>query len=160
MQPIEPTNERMRVVLDVLVVPRQYAPEVCMLRMVDRLDDEAVVAREVEERAGFACSRQREYVSAGALESGSSMAGMGWRVGSDGFSRGRHVQTQSAIRNLRTCPTIHRSAHTIPIGRSQFRRHETNRLPDEDNGCPSPARSTYTRIPAAFQEYAADDKRK
>ena len=41
----------MGIALHVLVVLLQYPSEELVFRVVDRLDDEAVVAREVEERA-------------------------------------------------------------------------------------------------------------
>ena len=43
----------MGIVLHVLIVLLQDPTEELVLVVVDRLDDEAVVAREVEERAGF-----------------------------------------------------------------------------------------------------------
>jgi hypothetical protein len=54
VEAVEAREERVRVLPHVLVVLREHAPEELVLRVVDRLDDEAVVAREVEERAGLA----------------------------------------------------------------------------------------------------------
>ena len=44
----------MRIVAHVLVVLLQYSSEEFVLGVMDRLDDEAVVAREVEKGTGFA----------------------------------------------------------------------------------------------------------
>lgn len=54
MQPVKAREQRVRIRLDVVVVVLQDRPQELMLVVVDRLDDEAVVAREVEEGAGFA----------------------------------------------------------------------------------------------------------
>lgn len=54
VEAVESREERVRIVLDVLVVLLEDAPEELVLRVPDRLDDEAVVAREVEERARLA----------------------------------------------------------------------------------------------------------
>ena len=54
MQTVEPRQQRVRVLLDVRMIQREYAPEELVLVVVDRLDDEAVVPREIKERAGFA----------------------------------------------------------------------------------------------------------
>ena len=50
----------MRVILHMLIIPRQNPAEVRMFGMMDGLDDKPIVAREVEERARFACSRAKE----------------------------------------------------------------------------------------------------
>ena len=47
----------MRVLLDVVVVLPQDSPKKLVLVVMDRLDDEPIVAREVEERARFTYSR-------------------------------------------------------------------------------------------------------
>lgn len=59
MQPIKPTQQRMRVLLDVLVILLQDLPKKLVFRVVDGLDDEAVVAAEIEERARLA--RRAEF---------------------------------------------------------------------------------------------------
>lgn len=54
VQAIEARQERVRVLLHVLVVVLQDLAQELVLRVADRFDDEAVVAREVEERAALA----------------------------------------------------------------------------------------------------------
>jgi hypothetical protein len=54
MQSVKPRDERMRVLLDVLVVVLEDGAEELVLAVPDGLDDEAVVAGEVEERAALA----------------------------------------------------------------------------------------------------------
>jgi hypothetical protein len=49
MQAVEPRHERMRIVLDVCMVVLKDRPEVLVFGVMDRLDDETVVPREVEE---------------------------------------------------------------------------------------------------------------
>lgn len=59
MEAVEAGEEGVGVLLDVLVVLLEDAPEELVLGMSDRLDDEPVVAREVEERPRFA--RRAEF---------------------------------------------------------------------------------------------------
>ena len=59
VETIESGNEGMRVALDMFVVVLEHAAEEFMFVVVDRLDDETVIAGEVEERAGFA--RRTEF---------------------------------------------------------------------------------------------------
>ena len=51
MQAIEPAEERVRILLDVIKVLRKNAQQELVFRVSNRLDDEAVVARKVEEGA-------------------------------------------------------------------------------------------------------------
>jgi hypothetical protein len=51
VQAVEARDERVGVVHDVLVVCRQHAPQELVFGVVDRLDNEPVVPREVEETA-------------------------------------------------------------------------------------------------------------
>lgn len=53
MQPIEPRQEGMRVLLDVFVVLFQDLPQELVFGMSNRLDDEPVVSREIKERTRF-----------------------------------------------------------------------------------------------------------
>ena len=59
VQAVEAREQRVRVRLHVLVVLLEDPPQELVLRVVDRFDDEAVVAREVEERARL--SRRAEF---------------------------------------------------------------------------------------------------
>lgn len=54
MQSVEARKERVRVLLDVLVVLLEDLAQELVLRVSDRLDDEPVIAREVEERPRLA----------------------------------------------------------------------------------------------------------
>lgn len=54
MQAVEPGQQRMRVGLQMGVVLFQHPAEELVFAMMKGLDDEPVVSREVEERAGFA----------------------------------------------------------------------------------------------------------
>lgn len=54
VQAVEPRQEGMRVLLDVLVVVLQDRAQELVLRVPDRLDDEAIIARKVEERSALA----------------------------------------------------------------------------------------------------------
>lgn len=54
MQAVKARDECVRVLLDVLVVILEDRPEELVLAVSDRLDDEAVVAREVEEGTALA----------------------------------------------------------------------------------------------------------
>ena len=51
MQTIESTEERVRILLDVIKVLRKNAQQELVFRMSNRLDDEAVVTRKVEKGA-------------------------------------------------------------------------------------------------------------
>jgi hypothetical protein len=54
METVEPREKRMRIALDVGMIVGQDGSKELVLGVGDRLDDEAVVSREVEERARFA----------------------------------------------------------------------------------------------------------
>lgn len=54
MKAVESRDECMRVTLDMLIVLLENPSEELVLVVVDRLDDEPVVPREVEERSGLA----------------------------------------------------------------------------------------------------------
>ena len=49
MQPIKPTQQRMRIRLDMLMIILQYPPQELMLRMPYSLDDEPIVPTKVKE---------------------------------------------------------------------------------------------------------------
>lgn len=53
MQAIEPGQQGMRIFLDELMVLLEDRAQKFVLRMPNRFDDETIVAREVEEGAGF-----------------------------------------------------------------------------------------------------------
>lgn len=54
VQSIKSAEQRMRVRLDMVIVQGEDSPEELVLVVMDRLDDEAVISREVEERSRFA----------------------------------------------------------------------------------------------------------
>ena len=53
MQPIESRQKGMWILLNILVIFLQYTPQELMFGMSDRLDDEAIISRKVEERTRF-----------------------------------------------------------------------------------------------------------
>lgn len=58
VQPIEPTQQCVWVILDMLIVILEHAQQELVLGVVDGLDDEAIVAGEIEEGPGFSGGTQ------------------------------------------------------------------------------------------------------
>lgn len=53
VQSIESAQQSMRIVLDKLVVFFEDGTQELVLRVTDRLDDESIIPRKIEKRAGF-----------------------------------------------------------------------------------------------------------
>ena len=74
MKAVEAGEQRVRVALDVFVVLTEDAAEEFVFIVMDGLDDEAIVAREMEERARLAgrAKLERMYLTVSERESSGS----------------------------------------------------------------------------------------